>query len=154
GRLLQVGLFSIVDPHPENRMRSTTLSARHSRRRSVLSQCAKAVLESLEQRIQFATITVTGIGDDVAVDGQVTLREAINSLNAGAPVNADVAATGLPYGDQDEIHFNIAGPGVHQILPQSQLTINDPMTIDGFTQPFAHPNSAPVVDSSLHLIEL
>src|SRR6266568_8102055 len=41
-----------------------------------------------------ATITVTGTGDAIAVDGAVTLREAITSINNGANVNADVVAVG------------------------------------------------------------
>jgi len=39
-----------------------------------------------------ATVTVTSTGDTVAVDGGVTLREALQSVNAGANVNADVVA--------------------------------------------------------------
>jgi len=39
-----------------------------------------------------AIITVTGTGDTIAVDGVVTLREAITSANNNVSVNADVSA--------------------------------------------------------------
>src|SRR5438094_4846113 len=45
--------------------------------------------------VDAATITVTGVGDTTAVDGSVTLREAITSINNGANVNADVVAVGV-----------------------------------------------------------
>jgi len=52
----------------------------------------KLWLQNLEDRSVPATITVTGTGDTVAADGLCTLREAINSLTAGADANADVTA--------------------------------------------------------------
>lgn len=55
-----------------------------------------------------ATLTVTSTADTIAVDGGVTLREAIESINAGANANADVVASGV-YGVDDAIHFDIAG---------------------------------------------
>ena len=66
-------------------------------------------------RAEAATITVTGTGDGIVVDGVVTLREAIASINAGANVNADVVAVGTPYGTGDLISFAIPGAGVHTI---------------------------------------
>jgi trimeric autotransporter adhesin len=82
-----------------------------------------------------ATITVTGTGDTVAVDGIVTLREAIMSINAGANVNADVVPVGA-YGTADTINFNIGGAGVHTIAPSPFLpNITKPLTIDGYSQP-------------------
>ena len=62
-----------------------------------------------------ATITVTDTGDNIAVDGSVTLREAIASVNGAANVNADVVAAGT-YGSGDTIAFNIPGAGPHTIL--------------------------------------
>ena len=64
-------------------------------------------LEALERRRLLATIVVTSLGDASSpmVDGQVTLREAIASVNAGANANADVAAVGA-YGTNDQIVFN------------------------------------------------
>src|SRR5438034_657839 len=82
---------------------------------------------------QAATITVTGTGDTIAVDGLVTLREAITSANNNANVNADVVAVGA-YGT-DTINFAIPGAGVHTISPATGLpTITDPIVIDGYTQ--------------------
>lgn len=83
-----------------------------------------------------ATITVTSAADTVAVDGVVTLREAILSANADANINADVAATGI-YG-RDTIRFAI-GTGAQRILVAAgglpELTDNDGVTINGTTQP-------------------
>jgi len=41
-------------------------------------------------RAHAATITVTGNGDTIAIDGLATLREAITSINNQADVNGDV----------------------------------------------------------------
>src|ERR1043165_10176329 len=60
------------------------------------------------------TVTVTGSGDTIALDGSVTLREAIASINGAANVNADVAPVGT-YGSGDTIAFNIPGGGPHTI---------------------------------------
>ena len=81
-----------------------------------------------------ATITVTGTGDTVAVDGAVTLREAITSIDNGANVNADVVATGT-YGVSDTIRFAI-GSGAQTINVTSELpNLTVPVVIDGTTQP-------------------
>jgi hypothetical protein len=82
-----------------------------------------------------ATVTVTGNGDTVTVDGQVTLREAIASINGGANFNADVVAVGA-YGTSDTINFAI-GSGVQTIAPAGfQLpTLTVPVVINGTTQP-------------------
>jgi hypothetical protein len=86
-------------------------------------------------------VTVTGTGDTVAVDGLVTLREAIISSNAGAPVNADVLAT-QNFGDINHINFNISGGGVQTISPTTALpTITRPVVIDGYTQPGSSVNT-------------
>jgi hypothetical protein len=55
-----------------------------------------------------AVITVTSTGDTIAVDGFVTLREALTAANTNA--GSGDAPTGTP--GLDEIRFNIAGlPG-------------------------------------------
>ncbi len=78
-----------------------------------------------------ATITVDSSGDTIAVDGQVTLREAITSANNNAHVNSDVTALRVnPYGsDLINISFNtvttITAAGID--LPE----ILDDLTIDG-----------------------
>ncbi len=101
-----------------------------------------------------ATVTVTGTGDTLAVDGVVTLREAIVSINAGANTNGDVVAVGA-YGTNDTIAFNIAGAGVHTITPASFLpTITTPVFINGYTQPGASMNTLAVGNNAVLLIEL
>jgi VCBS repeat-containing protein len=85
-------------------------------------------------RLRAATITVNSILDTIAVDGNVTLREAMFSIVIGANVNADVAASGT-YGTDDTIDFSIL-VGPQTIVPTSPLpTITKAMTIDGTTQP-------------------
>lgn len=110
-------------------------------------------LVAVQATTQAATITVTGTGDTIAVDGLVTLREAITSANNNANVNADVVAVGV-YGT-DTINFAIAGAGVHTISPATDFpTIIDPVVIDGYTQPGASPNTLAVGDNAVILIEL
>src|SRR5215470_2377398 len=88
-----------------------------------------------------ATITVTGTGDTIAVDGLVTLREAITSINNGANVNADVVPVGA-YGTNDTILFAIAGGGLKTIAPASALPIlSNSVTINGYSQPGAAANT-------------
>jgi len=102
---------------------------------------------------QAATLTVTGTGDTVAVDGLVTLREAITSANNDANVNADVVAVG-GYGT-DTIKFNISGAGVKTITPAATLpAITDPLTIDGYTQPGSSVNTMVVGDNAILRIQL
>ena len=99
------------------------------------------LLASIPGHAIAATITVTGTGDTIAVDGVVTLREAIASINGGANINADVAAVGS-YGTNDTIHFNIPGAGVQTIAPSPALpNISKPLTIDGYSQPGASTNT-------------
>src|SRR5712691_5205839 len=101
-----------------------------------------------------ATIAVTGTGDTIAVDGVVTLREAITSINNGANVNADVVAAGV-YGTNDQIVFNIPGTGLQTITPNSNLpNITKPVIIDGYTQPGSSPNTLTVGDNAVLKIDL
>jgi len=102
---------------------------------------------------QAATITVTGSGDAIAVDGLVTLREAITSANNNANVNADVVAVGA-YGT-DTINFAIAGAGVHTISPTSALpTVTDTVVINGYSQPGSSANTLAVGDNAVLRIEI
>jgi len=101
-----------------------------------------------------ATITVTSVGDAIAVDGVVTLREAITSISNGASVNADVVPVGA-YGTSDTINFAIPGSGVHTILPASALPqIAKPMLIDGYSQSGAAQNTSSTGFNGTLLIEL
>jgi hypothetical protein len=73
------------------------------------------------------TFTVTNTNDS----GAGSLRQAM--LDANATTGADV------------INFNIAGTGVHTITPATQLpTITSPVTINGYSQPGAQPNTKAV----------
>ena len=94
-----------------------------------------------------ATITVTSALDTIALDGLVTLREAITSANNNASINADVVTQG-PYETAiaDSIHFNIPGTGVKTIhVGETGLgplpIITGPVIIDGYTQPGASVNT-------------
>jgi len=99
--------------------------------------------------LQAATITVTSTGDTVSVDGAVTLREAISSINAAASVNADVLAVGA-YGSGDSINFNIPGSGVHSIALTSALPlITRPLTINGYSQGSASANTLTSGDNAV-----
>src|ERR1043165_5833701 len=95
-----------------------------------------------------ATVTVTGSGDTIALDGSATLREAIASVNAAANVNADVAPVGT-YGSGDTIAFNIAGAGPHTIsIGATPLPIiARPVILDGYTQPGSFENTLAVGDN-------
>jgi len=109
-------------------------------------------LERMEARQLLATIVVTSTGDAIAVDGFVTLREAITAANGNADVS-DVVAVGA-YG-ADIIEFDIVGPGVQTIAPATALpTITDPLTIDGYTQGAAAPNTLAVGNDAVILVEL
>jgi uncharacterized repeat protein (TIGR01451 family) len=90
-----------------------------------------------------ATITVTSTADTILVDGTVTLREAITSINTGSNVNADVVASG-GYGSNDTIAFSIPGSGVRVIAPITNLpALTRPVRIDGETQTTSQGNSNP-----------
>jgi len=56
----------------------------------------------------------------------------------------------------DTIAFNIPGPGVHTITvtADSLLGVVDDVTIDGYTQPGAQPNTLAVGDNAIILIQL
>ncbi len=100
-----------------------------------------------------ASIAVTDTGDTIAVDGLVTLREAITSANNNANVNADFVAVGI-YGT-DTITFDIAGADVHTIAALAALpTITDPVMIDGYTQPGSAANTQTTGDDAVLMIEI
>jgi hypothetical protein len=71
------------------------------------------------------------------------LHEAIDSINAGKNINADVNAVGA-YGTNDTIDFNIPGAGVHTILEDTLPTVTKPVTIDGYSQPGGDQRSRPL----------
>jgi len=88
------------------------------------------ILEFLEDRAVPAVIAVTGGGDNIAVDGVVTLREAIEAANTNAPVgDAPAGDAGL-----DTIRFNL-DPSQQVIQLDTPLIATEPITIDGTSQP-------------------
>ena len=106
--------------------------------------CPGCNWKPLEDRTVPATIIVTGIGDNMAVDQQVTLREAITSINNGADIDADVTAKRIgAYGANDTIIFNI-GNGNQPIAIQTFMlpVIKKTVVIDG-TPP---PNSTQTIE--------
>jgi len=100
-------------------------------------------VELLEDRLAPAVFTVNTVADNTLVDSFTTLREAILAANA-AP-------------GADTINFNIPGDptAVQTINPTSSLPfISGPVTIDGYTQGNAHPNTLAVGNDAVLLIEV
>ena len=77
--------------------------------------------------------------------GECTLRAALTEATA---VTSEHVA----------IHFNIPGSGVRRIRVFSRLPLIDNgsagITIDGFSQPGSQPNSDPLVDNAVRLVEI
>jgi CSLREA domain-containing protein len=91
-----------------------------------------------------ATLTVNNNADpgdgDCNPNGGCTLREAINEANATTA---------------DTIRFDISGGGVRTITPTSRLPIiSERLTLDGYSQPGAEPNSLPTGTNAVLKIEL
>ncbi|MEM0962451.1 MAG: hypothetical protein AAGK21_07965, partial [Bacteroidota bacterium] len=88
-----------------------------------------------EQRRRGVTLTVTSTADDIALDGQVTLREALTAANTNAAVGDATAGSA---GSLDVIEFAIPGSGPHVIRLGSALpAITDAVTLDGLSEPDA-----------------
>ena len=118
--------------------------------RLIILVCALALVP-IDRAATAALVTVTGTGDTVAVDGLVTLREALTSVNGGANVNADVVAVAGPYGTVDTIQFTIPGAGPHTILVgATQLpTITQRVFMSGYTQPGSTGNTLTIGDNAV-----
>ena len=80
----------------------------------------------------------------------------INTANSGpgSLTQAILDANALP--GSDRIVFNIPGPGPHQIqaYPNALPEVNDPITIDGYTQPGAAPNTSQAGDNAIIKIQI
>ena len=134
--------------------RWTRTPSRNSIRRRQQRSSHQVSSELLEERILLSAIVVTGTGDSVAVDGFITLREAMTSVNSGVSINADVTSVGA-YGVNDTINFNIGGLGVQTISPLSPLpTIVKTVAINGYSQPGSSANTSANSDNAVLLIEL
>ena len=83
-------------------------------------------IERLEERIVPAIITVTSAADNLVVDGQVTLREAIQAANTNLRVDGSTAGSGA-----DTIQFAAGLSGQTITLGGTQLQITSPLTING-----------------------
>ncbi len=100
-----------------------------------------ASLLRLEERQLLSTFTVTSTGNDATVAG--TLPWAIDQVNAD---------TG-PF--PDTIDFNIPGTGPFTITPGGQLlSVNNPVIIDGYSEPNSSPNTLTQGDNAVIQISL
>ncbi|HEV8268664.1 MAG TPA: hypothetical protein VGR00_10535, partial [Thermoanaerobaculia bacterium] len=105
------------------------------RPRRLASYAAAPVLLAFARPLCGADIYVTGTGDTIAVDGLVTLREAITSANNNADVNADVTAHRTGAYGSDLIGFDLTGSPPYTISLNSALpAITGTLAIDGTLQ--------------------
>jgi hypothetical protein len=132
-----------------------TTSSRH------LCRIAGSVIAPLvlfcSQTAPAAVITVTGTGTTVAVDGVVTLAEALISANNNASVNADVSNQNPGGYGTDTINFNIPGAGVHIVGPTPGAplpVITGPIIINGYSQPGASANTIANSGNAVILIDV
>lgn len=92
----------------------------------------RLAVEPLEERAVPAVITVTGVGDTIARDKVVTLREALTAAGT-RQASGDVPAPGT---GPVVIKFSIPGAGAHTISPRSALpALRGSVTIDGTSEP-------------------
>ena len=105
--------------------------------RSALSGSLGGLLFLLSVHLSGATYTVTTTADS----GPGSLRQAILDANANPGTDA--------------IAFAIPGTGVRTIVPLTALpVITEAVTIDGYTQPGASPNTLAVGDDAVILVEI
>jgi CSLREA domain-containing protein len=106
---------------------------------------ARLRLEGLEGRAVPAVITVTSLADNTTIDGQVTLREAIQAANTDTSVDGSAAGSGA-----DTIVFapaladqtvNLGLVGDVSIGP-SALLVSTPITIQGTGQTITRTGAA------------
>jgi hypothetical protein len=120
--------------HPRHHGSSSRLAGRRRNRRRAWT------VDELEVRALLSTFMVTNTLDDGSTG---SLLWAINSVNAD---------TG-PF--PDTIDFNIPGTGPFTIQPTSQLpTINNPVIIDGYSQPGSSANTSAQGDNAVLMIDL
>ena len=98
------------------------MNRRIARRRN---RCHGVGTETLETRALLATITVTSLGDTVANDGDVTLREAVRAANTDQSIDGSVAGDGV-----DTIVFDPSLDG-QKIVLESTLTVAESIVFRG-----------------------
>jgi len=114
-------------------------------------------LNTLTPTLRLASLVLAAIGLMFILSGAAQASTFVvtntNTSGAGSLAEAILDANGNP--GPDVITFNIPGSGVHTISPPNQLPpLNDPVTIDGYTQPGASPNTLAVGSNAVLLIEL
>src|SRR5262245_38726721 len=93
-------------------------------------------------RLVSLTITVIGALSIFGAVAEANTFVVTNTNNSGAGSLAQAILNANANPGADLIAFDIPGSGVHTITPASSLpTITDPVTIDGYTQNGANPNS-------------
>jgi hypothetical protein len=79
----------------------------------------RLVFEPLEGRQMLATITVTSLADNLNIDGQVTLREAIQAAELDASVDGSIKGNGA-----DTIQFAPGLAGAANLLLAGDMTVD------------------------------
>lgn len=110
--------------------------------------------EGLEHRLFLANVTVTNTEDVVDGDFTSIANLIANPGPTGISFREAIYATnGTP--GADVINFNIPGAGPHLITITSLLpNFTDPVTIDGYSQPGAKPNTKAVGNDAVLKIQL
>lgn len=83
-------------------------------------------VDALEPRALLATITVTSLADSTAVDGEVTLREAINAANSDTSVDGSTAGFGA-----DQIVFDAGLSGTITLNGSQLPAVTEDLMITG-----------------------
>src|SRR5262249_30484502 len=134
-----------------------------SRHKSRRPRRMRLLVEQLEDRVTPATITVNTVADDnVANDGSVSLREAIQAINNGsAGADTDISNQNPgTFGVNDTINFNISASGTVQTINVGGTgngalpALLKPMTINGYSEMGASMNTLANSDNAKILIEL
>src|SRR5262244_4366635 len=120
-------------------------SSRRSHQNTLRPRRPRLRLEQLEDRLAPAVLTVTTLTDELdapsSENGQLSLREAITSINNQADFNTDATNNRVggyastPGGTPDVINFDIPASGVQTISATSaEPTIVMPLIINGYSQ--------------------
>ena len=104
--------------------RRCTFGATSKAKERRAARARRVFFEPLEDRRVLATITVTSLADNMDVDGQVTLREAIEAANTNTSVDGSEA--GGPQGILDEIVFQPGLAGTID-LKGTELVVSSPI---------------------------